>query len=124
MQIDPDNICFLPVRQMAPDYELLAGRAYPLIFCDAKRETHSGYVLIANTLAEIVLRETLEDDCSRSARKEVHVDLLTVNLMELNVLVYALVHRRNAVVYTEAEGYGVILPCPGAPGTYFDKELL
>eukprot|EP00961_Rhodomonas_salina_P037397 502434-Rhodomonas_salina.1 len=65
--IDLVNVAFLPVRLLAPEYELLTGRVYPLRFCDEKRDSHVGMLCVDANTAEIVVCE--KETGTRAARE-------------------------------------------------------
>jgi hypothetical protein len=116
LNIDPANICFLPVARLRPEYEILKGRVYPLLFCGVARHTTRGVLVLSEKTARLDIRESGEP----GGDDEIPIERLTARLCEMNALLYPVVHRRNALVRHPQRGYGCIIPT-GAD-QYLDPE--
>jgi hypothetical protein len=92
--IDHQYIARLPAKLLRCDAELVLNRTYPLLFTGSASGT-GGSVCVRGL-------------CDR--------------LAESHAFVYALVHRRNALVLDSVRGYGLIQPT--APGRYLDPDRL
>jgi hypothetical protein len=125
LQVDSDLLSRIPVQQVRFDYNLMFNRTYPVIF--------SG----SNSAATLTL---VKEKCI----VEVHAESKVVKhewplrhwqaaLHRAGMIIYALVHRRNALVYRNEtsegtkhahneHGYGCITPV--AFDTYLDKQTL
>lgn len=139
LNIDQDNLRFLPMQSMRFDYSLVLDRTYPVIYCGNERGFKTACITldkknscrveiwdqfeVGDIDADIDVNNTGSN--STSIKKEIRnwdVEWFQVNLHANNMLIYPLVHRRNALVYSNDTGlgYGVIVPV--AHDVYFDKH--
>lgn len=118
MNIDPDHLCHLPADMMHCEYELVLHRVYPLLFCGPTSREQAGSIVIHEKMAEIAVA----DSGGGLEKVEILAKDITIELARHRAFVYALVHRRNALVFDPDRGYGIIVPT--APGQYLDPEDL
>lgn len=123
MNIDPENIAYLPIASMCFDYAIMKNRVYPLLFCDSSRTYKTGSVVLKDSSCIFTVVDVFESKDPIVVERP--IGEFSVLLNRLNALVYALVHRRNAVVFSGSQGFGTVVPQPFAsPVTYFDSKTL
>eukprot|EP00961_Rhodomonas_salina_P040429 543055-Rhodomonas_salina.5 len=123
MNIDSENIAYLPISSMCFDYAIMKNRVYPLLFCDNSRGYKTGSVVLKESSCIFTVMDNFE--AGNAVVTETSIAKFSSELNRLNALVYALVHRRNAVVFSGSQGFGTIVPHPlASPLTYFDSKTL
>lgn len=104
MHVDTD-MCHLPIQVLRPDFDLVLGRAYPLFQCAGNGSNLRGSVRMC---AADDFETNIRMDGSHFIGSVSKAELLQT-LWQQNLIVYALVHRRNALLFNGFQ-YGVILP--------------
>jgi hypothetical protein len=111
--IDHQYIARLPAKLLRCDAELVLNRTYPLLFTGSASGT-GGSVCVRGRDALLRIGDAEPEVVPLAA--------LCDRLAESHAFVYALVHRRNALVLDSVRGYGLIQPT--APGRYLDPDRL
>ena len=125
LQLDSDLLSRIPVQQVRFDYNLMLNRTYPVIFSGS-----NGAAALTLVKEKCIVEVHAE---SKVVKHEWPLRHWQATLHRAGMIIYALVHRRNALVYrnetregtTHAHnehGYGCITPV--AFDTYLDKQTL
>lgn len=130
----------VPVHELNPEYELVPHRHYPIVKVDEEKMiagsicvTASGVSVISGYVNKQDFSIALPDpedetvDCEQGPISQIHGEYLPHSLGSQHIIVMPLIRRRNAIVFSQEDGFGVIQQIgvdeDGVP-TYFDCSRL
>lgn len=118
----------IPVFELVPSYDITPGIAYPIVassadcnYTDTDKKDSVGYIYVSMPNNEGVSIATIatRDDEGVDTVSTMHPSALFHTLAKQSMLVYPLI-RRNAVVYDESRGLGMIQPLTRR---LYDREM-